>query len=403
MNLKNFRKSFFILSFSTIIGTGSVASQSIDIKTGDKEDDKVKITLGGRIYFDGAVYLDDKTPVGNGATIPDTRLSMKASYKKWDFKIDMGFNDKKVNPKDLHIRYNFNNHSWIRFGHFGPQFGNEGWETSAWQRFMAPAPADQVFSLPRLIGTTYMNWNEKLYFSAGGFMDNDALSNTKEGNQGFAFISKFNYTPFNNQKGSMFHIGTSGYYRTGNRIEFDKDKKTKYGITMNSNLNTKVTKLKAIGVELENIDFQTTYVLEFLSSTGPAFLQGEYYHTNIKRKHGLDSYQANGFYVMSGIMLYGEKSYKYDLSERKLGHANSKTLELVARYDYADLNDHHGLGLIRGGRISDISLGLNYYLNKFICFKLDYSYMALGRGNKLSATGDKEKVQAIQGRFMVIF
>lgn len=381
----------------------SMSAQSFDVKTGSNDDDKVKITLGGRIYLDGAVYFDDKTPIGNGASIPDTRLSMKASYKKWDFKIDMGFNDKKVNPKDLHIRYNFNKHSWIRFGHFGPQFGNEGWETSAWQRFVAPAPANQLFSLPRLIGTTYMNWNEKFYFSAGGFMDNDAISNTKEGNQGFVLISKTNYTPFNDKKGSMFHVGASGYYRTGNRIGFNEDKKTDYGLSMTSNLNTKVTKLKGVGINLDNIDFQATYVLELLASTGPAFLQWEYYHTNVKRRHGLDSYQADGFYVMGGIMLFGEKTYKYDLSERKLGHAASKTLELVARYDYADLNDHHGQGLLRGGRISDISVGFNYYLNKYTCFKLDYSHMSLGKGNALSATGQKEKVQVIQGRFMVIF
>lgn len=383
----------------TIMGLTSLSAQNIEVKVGDAPDEKVKVTMGGRFYIDEAVYFDDVTPVGNGVSIPDLRLSMKADYKKWDFKIDMGFNDKKVSPKDIHARYNFNYHSWLRIGHMGPQFGNEGWETSAWIRFVAPAMSDQVFTLPRMIGAAYMNWNEKLYNCIGLFADPDAISNSKEGNQGFLVINKFNYTPLNDKAGTAFHVGATGYFRTGNRDGFDTDKKTKYTLSMSSNLNTKVSKLKAIGIDLDNVDYQATYVLEALFSREKGFIQGEYYHTNVKRKHGLDSYQANGFYVMGGFLLFGEKSYEYNMSERKLGHAKNNTLELLGRYNYTDLND----GTLNGGRSSDISIGLNYYLNKYIAFKLDYSYMALGKHNKLSPTGEKENVQALQGRLMVIF
>lgn len=393
----------YISTLLLTLSLGSISAEGFDIKVGETKDEKVNVTLGGRFYLDEAVYFDDVTPIGNGVSVPDLRLSMKATYKKWDFKIDMGFNDKKVNPKDIHARYNFNNHSWLRIGHMGPQFGNEGWETSAWMRFVAPAISDQVFTLPRMVGVAYMNWNEKLYNTVGVFADPDAISNSKEGDQGFLVINKFNYTPLNDKKGTVFHVGASGYFRTGNRDGFNTDKKTEYVLPMSANLNTKVSKLKSIGIDLDNVDYQVTYVLEGLVSKGIGFLQGEYYHTNVKRKHGLDSYQANGFYVMGGLLLFGDKSYKYSMDERKLGHAEKNTLELIARYNYTDMNDSHGKGLLNGGRMSDISVGLNYYMNKYMAVKLDYSYMALGKHNKLSPTGEKENVQVLQGRFMVIF
>ncbi len=70
------------------------------IRTG-KHKAEVEITPIARFYLDGAVYLQDHTPLSNGTHIPDVRLGLKANYSKFHFKVDIGFSNSKVNPKDI--------------------------------------------------------------------------------------------------------------------------------------------------------------------------------------------------------------------------------------------------------------------------------------------------------------
>ena len=374
-------------------------AQSTEIKIGPDDDDKIKITMGGRILFDAAVYLDDKTPFSNGTTISDSRLTLKSSYKQWDMKIDMGFSEKKVNTKDLHIRYNINKHSWVKVGYYGEQFGLENWEGSAWQKFMAPAISDQAFGTGRQIGVTYVNWNDYFYYSGGLFSDNDAITNSKSGNQGVGIISKVSYNPINNN-GNLLHVGISGELRNGNRKDFGEDNRTIRDVTYSANLTSKVDKQKPLNLTISDVDFQAKYVAELMATTGPTFFQGEYYHSNVKRKHGLSSFWADGFYAQAGVMLFGSKTYKYDLKERKLSRPGDKTLEFVVRYNYTDLNHSKGDPSLQGGSMSDVTLGLNYYFSKYFGAKLNYSFVNLGKHCAIAAN---ENVNVIQGRFFVSF
>lgn len=392
-------KKLFLCALMLAFSSNFVSAQSADIKIGTGDDEKIKVTLGGRILFDGAMYFDDETPFSNGVVISDARLSLKSSYKKWDMKIDMGFHEKKVNTKDIHIRYNFNKHSWLKLGYYGEQFGLENWESSAYQKFMAPAGSDQIFGTGRQVGLTYVNWNDYFYYSGGVFADNDALTNSKTGNQGFAAVAKVSYNPIN-YNGNVLHVGISGELRNGNRNGFNEFNRTVRDVTYATNLLTKVDKQKPLNLTIEDVDFQAKYVAELMATSGPAFLQGEYYHSNVKRKHGLGSFLADGFYVQSGVMLFGDKQYRYDLSERKLKRPNDNTLELVVRYNYTDLNHGHGGPDLMGGRMSDITVGLNYYFSKYFGAKINYSFVQIG---KHAAVAAGENVNVLQGRFFVSF
>ncbi|MGM5631827.1 porin [Apibacter raozihei] len=393
VKIKNFSLGLFLFC---IMGNG----QSLNVKTGEGEDDKISVTMGGRIVFDGALYFDDKTPLGNGTTITDTRLTAKMTYKKWDVKIDMGFNDKKVNTKDLHLKYNINDRSWVKLGYYGEQFGLENWEGSAWQKFMTASVSTQVFGTSRQLGITYVNWNDKVYYSGGIFSDNDAISDVKEGNQGYAFIGKLSYAPLNSKK-NLIHLGISAEYRTGNRNGVDENNNTQRFMNYSSNLDTRVEKKKPINFTLDQVKNQLRFVAEFITASGPFFLQGEYYNLHVNRRKEYHSYDAYGFYAQSGLLLLGDQLYKYNLEDRRLKRPKDKTLELVVRYDYTDLNDgFFSNESLKGGRINDFSAGINYYLNKYIGFKINYSYLSLGNNNNF---GTKENINLLQGRVLVVF
>lgn len=51
-------------------------------------------------------------------------------------------------------------------------------------------------------------------------------------------------------------------------------------------------------------------------------------------------------------------------------------MELVARFNYTDLNDARAG--IMGGRESDLSVGVNFYLNEYLGMKLNAGYVFVG-------------------------
>ncbi|MDE5656835.1 MAG: ATPase, partial [Muribaculaceae bacterium] len=98
-------------------------------QTADKP--KFSISPTGRILVDGAGYMGGNsgaeaagdTKFVSGVAIPDLRIGVKASYGKWQAKVDVGFGYGKVGLKDTYIEYDFNSENLIRGGYFVPQFG----------------------------------------------------------------------------------------------------------------------------------------------------------------------------------------------------------------------------------------------------------------------------------------
>ena len=56
--------------------------------------------------------------------------------------------------------------------------------------------------------------------------------------------------------------------------------------------------------------------------------------------------------------------------------ATPQAIELVARLNYADMNDNRAG--IYGGEETDLSLGVNWYINPYLGVKLNGSYVWVG-------------------------
>ena len=60
-------------------------------------EDKLTVTPMGRVLMDGAIYASpDKENFKDGVGVPDVRLGLKATYGKWDARIDVGYAYGKV-------------------------------------------------------------------------------------------------------------------------------------------------------------------------------------------------------------------------------------------------------------------------------------------------------------------
>lgn len=128
--------------------------------------------------------------------------------------------------------------------------------------------------------------------------------------------------------------------------------------------------------EVDHAGTELKGLVEVLYTSRKTLLQGECFYNRINRTGGLPAYRAHGGYVQCSYLLAGE-GFEYDAMYGIPGRPSTgKAVELTARFNYADLND--GRSGIYGGGEKDLSLGVNIYLNKYLGFKLNGSYVWVG-------------------------
>lgn len=379
----------------TIIFTAlSVKAVDIEIKTGD---DKLTITPMGRFYLDGAVYSTDKTELGNGVYMSDARVGLKAKYQRFDMKVDIGYAGSKVSAKDIFLQYSFVKNSYIRAGHFAEPFGLDHMESSSNIKFLTANATSFAFSPGRKLGFEYIGWNKNMWVGAGVFGDGDALNNSKGGNDGYSVTGRYVLNPLQ-QDGKILHLGVAGTVRKADANGYyDDGKKYPRAVNFSSRLNTNVEKEKVLNATISDASYQSKFAVELIAAYGPVYLQAEYFNAHVNRKDGLKSYKASGAYAQVGFLAIGDR-YTYAPAWARMASPKPKSLEFAVRYNYTDLNDNKAD--IYGGRMSDISAAVNYYLNKYVVLKMDYTYASFG--NKGPAMLN-EHVNVAQARIQVVF
>lgn len=352
----------------------------------------------GRLAIDGAFFKEDNTQLSNGVSFTEARIGLSASYKSWSTTIDFGFTENKISPKDIFLQYTINSRSEIIAGHKAEPFGLDAMEGAQNLRFFTGSSATNAFAPGRKVGIAYVYHSSYFWGSAGFFGDGNGMGNRTEGDDGYAATSRVVFNPFQ-QEGSIFHIGLAGSYRKAdaNGINEEENKENSRIIRYSSPLLSHIKKKDFISATITDANYQAKYAIELIGALGPISFQGEYFHSYVKRRNELTSYQANGIYgQISYLLLGGKQSYSSNVA--RLGQLKPKDLELVIRYDYTDLDCEEAN--IFGGKMSDWSVALNYQLNKYISFKMNYSHIKLGNRSPLAGG---EKINVIQGRVLVLF
>jgi phosphate-selective porin OprO/OprP len=120
---------------------------------------------------------------------------------------------------------------------------------------------------------------------------------------------------------------------------------------------------------------------------GPFSLQTEYTFVDVNLKRSMDSDpEFSGAYIYGSYFLTGEYR-KYSTKSGTFSRVKPKNnfswgkgigaIELTARYSHLDLNDE----AIRGGKLDDITLGINWYLNPNTRIMLNYVHADVDQAN----------------------
>lgn len=329
--------------------------------------DKIQYKLTGRMLMDGGVFLKNENHFGNGTEFSDLRVGAKASYKQWDMKVEIGYVGSKVSIKDAFVTYTSGKHI-VQVGQFYEPFTLDMLCSTFDLRFNQSPGAVLAMTNSRRMGAAY-TYNSQHYYACGGFFTDNDISNVKNVSQGYAVDGRLVYRPVN-EAGRLLHIGLAAVYRTPDGALPEDDNYDTF-IYKSPGVST-IDNRNLIYAEVDNALYQFKLGTELLIYYQKFFLQSEYIRTQVKRREEYADYTGQGGYVQCSWLLMGSE-YAYDEALACPARPVGCALELCGRFNIVDMNDRDAG--ITGGAQKDFSLGLNYYINKHVGVKVNYSYV----------------------------
>lgn len=339
------------------------------------QENKLVVKPSGRILMDAAFLNSSNKAVDeqcvDGVNVPDIRIGMKVSYGKWEGKADIGYARGSVSPKDIFIQYNFNKQNFLRGGYFVHQFGYQSATSSSFKVSMEEPETHSAFGVGgRLVGLMYEHSDDK--FMGTGSIYTDAQSFKKQTNltgyQGSGFLTRLVYHPLI-EKGNLFHIGIGLNYELAAENRSNMEFKAPYPV--------RVAGINAIGAKITDAKNDFKFSGELMAAKGHVGIEGQYIFMNVDRKGDAKSYNAWGAYGNLRFLLNNE--YEYVKNDAGIATPAPKSWELVAAYNYTDMND--AKAGFHGGKLSDWALTMNYYINKYMIWRVSGHIVRAGESD----------------------
>ena len=356
----------YIMAAALVMGFAAAANA---------QENKLVVKPSGRILMDAAFLSSSNKAVDeqcvDGVNVPDIRIGMKVSYGKWEGKADIGYARGSVSPKDIFIQYNFNKQNFLRGGYFVHQFGYQSATSSSFKVSMEEPETHSAFGVGgRLVGLMYEHSDDK--FMGTGSIYTDAQSFKKQTNhtgyQGTGLLTRLVYHPFI-EKGNLFHVGIGLNYELAAENRSNMEFKAPYPV--------RVAGINAIGAKITDAKNDFKFSGELMAAKGHVGIEGQYIFMNVDRKGDAKSYNAWGAYGNLRFLLNNE--YEYVKNDAGIATPAPKSWELVAAYNYTDMND--AKAGFHGGKLSDWALTMNYYINKYMIWRVSGHIVRAGESD----------------------
>lgn len=349
----------------------------------------------GRALFDAAAYAPTDSLFAAGVCCPDVRLGAQANFDSFEARADISMRFGKFYPADIYLQWNINESSFLKGGYFVHQFGLQSATGASHKIGMEEPIAQTAFGENRLLGAMYVYHNPRLHFAGSLFGQSAAMtehSNTL-GRCGVGALARFAWHP-KAETGNVTQIGVSALAQTPN---YSGSKEHPNQI-ITVPFPTKVSAVTCLSANVTDVNSIFKLSPEFLISRGRWAAEGQFYYLGVPRKGTLKSYNSCGAYIQGRILLgRSNANYGYSADTGYLTFPAPGQWELVAGWSYADLNC--SAAGVRGSHANSASLTLNYYLNKYITWRVNYNYTRRSASAALPALG----VNIFQTRIQFVF
>jgi phosphate-selective porin OprO/OprP len=228
----------------------------------------------------------------------------------------------------------------------------------------------------RALGLNFLDsfWNDHATTQVGifstDFSDDEvngfAIWDEEDTDGGWAATGRFTLVPWAADTCRFLHLGASASYRQANEAHFQARPGLGRGPrTVNTGT-------------LTGIDEHILYNGEVAFVWNSLHAAAEYTLVDVTNPARGDP-QFTAWYVQAGWFITGEAK-AYDFKKGLWGNTKpccnflsnncccSGAWEIAARYDFLDLND----GTLRGGEMTNITVGLNWYLTPYTRLMFDY-------------------------------
>ena len=362
-----------------------------------QDEPKLEVKPTARILFDAAYINADhqEDDLKSGVGVPDIRVGLGFTYGQWKGKIDMGYAYGKVNMKDVWMQYTFDKENFIRGGYFIHQYGYQTCTSSSFKETMEEPHSNQVFNNNRMIGLMYEHTNKNVLATLSAVVETDAMKQTTNvtGNEGVGALTRLVYHP-HTEHGNLFHVGISGGIE-GARYS-SKEELNHKQFTFTSTWPTRVAKVNAQEAVVTDARIMYKFTPELLYSQGRFAVASQFFMNRVVRRNHLNAFDGTGTYVTLRGLIKGN-GYKYNMNDGGIDTPDPGYMELLFQYDYTSLSD--AKAGIHGGYLNDWTLAYNYYINKYMIWRVRASW------TKVTGRADfaDNNVAILETRFQVKF
>jgi phosphate-selective porin OprO/OprP len=302
---------------------------------------------------------DAANPVVDGTEFRSARLELSGPLAPHlQMQLEYDFGDGQAAPADVYLEVNdIPLVGTVRVGHqFEPLNRLIG---SPKQTVFLEKPLPNAFSSGRNTGirTLTTGRQKRVTLSTGVYRDTDEFG-ANGGNRAFNLAARVTTLPFYREEGrQLAHAGLyySRRYLRDSGVRFRQRPEAQLAPYL---VDTKTIIAPAVDV----------FGLEAAGILGPASLQAEYMGAALTES-GAGRLGFSGYYVTAAWVLTGEHrpysringSFARFEPRRTLDPANGVwgAWMLLVRHSHLDLND----GPVRGGKLTDLSFGLNWYVS----------------------------------------
>ncbi len=345
----------------------------------DSMDESISLKIGGRMQYDWAYFTQNSglekrigSDLVNDSEFRRTRFYISGNVTdRMEFKTQYDFSGGDADFKDVYfglkkLPYVGN----LRIGQFKEPFGLEELTSSNDITFLERSLAN-TFTPSRNAGFMIHNSSKdkRMTWATGIFRQTDSFGDGL-GGRDYNVTARVTGLPIYKDKGrKLLHLGLAYTHQNyeGNRIRFRERPESHLAPRFVDTGMFTAQYGDIIGTEIAYVD-------------GPLSVQGEYVYA---RMEGSDAFIKDSEFwaasLQASYFLTGEHR-PYKTSNGTFGHVKPKqnwgkdggegAWELAARYSYLTLND----GWVKGGRLKDLTLGMNWYLNPNLRMMWNYIY-----------------------------